>query len=289
MERFLFVTVAIPTHNRAEFLRECLRSLVAQDYPRRRYEIVVVDDASTDSTPQVVAEFDAVRHLRQPRGWLNAARNAAIDGARGDVVAFLDDDVVAPRSWLAALAGGVTANPAAGCFGGAIRLRLEGRVPRHCGRHELGESEFDLGEMTHETEFVWGANMAVTRSALELAGPFDESLPWLPNEELEWQQRLRAAGGSIVYLPDAWVWHRRSPDDDRMRIPALFRRHFARGRGQAVFFAAAGRPLRARDGLARIPRRLAHAVGRRCWWGLFEAAGQLGFAWGAVRQTLRGR
>jgi glycosyltransferase involved in cell wall biosynthesis len=285
----LFVSVAIPTYNRAGFLRGCLRSLVAQDYPQARYEIIVVDDESTDSTPQVVAEFAAVRSVRRPRSWLNAARNTAIEAARGDVVAFLDDDVVAPRSWLTALAAGVAANPTAGCFGGAIRLQLEGRVPRHCGRHEIGESELDLGETAHESEFVWGANMAVTQSAVELAGPFNESWPWLPNEELEWQQRLRAAGGSIVYLPDAWVWHRRSSDDARMRIPALFQRHFARGRGQALFFAAAGRPLRARDGLARIPRRLAHAVGRRCWWGAFEAAGQLGFAWGAVRQNLRGR
>jgi glycosyltransferase involved in cell wall biosynthesis len=284
-----FVTIAIPTFNRAALLRECLRSLAMQDYPRDRFEIIVVDDGSTDSTAAVVRSSEDVHYLRQSHAWLNVARNSAVREARGEVIAFLDDDVLVPSSWLAALGRGVRAHPHGGCFGGQIRLRLEGDVPRHCGRHPLGESELNLGDTTHETDFVWGANMAVTRQALELAGSFDESLPWLPNEELEWQHRFRLAGGSIVYLPDAWVWHRRSAEDGRLGVGSLLRRHFERGLGQASFFAATGRPSRLRDPLLRLPRPLAHAVARRCWWGVFEAAGHAGLFYGlSLRRLGRG-
>lgn len=278
-----FISVVIPTYNRATLLRECLESLGSQQYPRDKYEVLVVDDGSRDGTANVAERANGVRYVRRPHAGLNAARNTAIEEAKGDLIAFLDDDVLVPRAWLAALAAGAEAHPGAGCLGGRIALQLEGRPPRHCRRHPLGESELDLGAEEAEVEFVWGANMTVTRRALELAGRFDERLP-LYNEELEWQHRLRAAGGSIVYLPGAWVWHRRLAAD--LRMSSLLARHFARGVGQAAFFAATGRQLRVRDGLLRVPRRLAHAVGRRCWWGVFEAVGQVGFAWGAARRTL---
>jgi GT2 family glycosyltransferase len=278
-----FASIVVPTFNRVARLRDCLESLLQQDYPSGQFEILVVDDGSSDGSAEMVNGLDGVRYLRRQHAGLNAARNAGIEEAKGDFLAFLDDDVLAPPSWLRTMITGAQANPAADCFGGKIRLQLEGRPPRYCGRHPLNESELDLGDVDREVEFIWGANMTVARRAFELAGRFDERLP-LYNEELEWQQRLRAAGGSIVYLPNAWVWHRRSTDD--LRVSALLRRHFARGLGQAAFFAAAGRPLRVRDGLRRVPRRLAHAVGRRCWWGVFEAAGQVGFACGAARHTL---
>jgi glycosyltransferase involved in cell wall biosynthesis len=280
------MSVAIPTYNRAGLLRDCLRSLIAQDYPRDRSEIIVVDDGSTDSTAELAREFAAVRYLRQSHGWLNVARNAAVREALGEVIVFLDDDIIAPPSWLTKLANGVRAHPYGWCFGGAIRLRLEGLTPRHCERHPLGEGEFDLGDRPREVEFVWGGNMAVTRRAFEVAGLFDESLPWLPNEEFEWQHRLRVAGGTILYLPEPWVWHRRTVDDPRMRVGSLLLRHFDRGVGQASFFAAIKRPLRMRDAIWRLPRPLAHAVVRRCWWGVFEAAGQAGFLYGVARRRL---
>jgi GT2 family glycosyltransferase len=282
-ERLRFASIVVPTFNRVALLRDCLESLRCQDYPSDQFEIVVVDDGSTDGSAEIVKRVDNVRYLRRQHAGLNAARNAGIEEAKGDFIAFLDDDVLAPPSWLRTMMGGVWANPAADCFGGRIRLQLEGRTPRYCGRHPLDESELDLGDDRREVEFIWGANMAVTRRAFELAGRFDERLP-LYNEELEWQHRLRAAGGSIVYLPDAWVWHRRSADD--LKLSALLRRHFARGLGQAAFFAAADRPVRVRDGLGRVPRRLVHAACRRCWWGVFEAAGQVGFACGAARHSL---
>src|SRR5438034_6680027 len=123
--------VAVPTRNRAALLRDCLASLVNQNFPADRYEIIVVDDGSTDGTAAVVRQFQAVKQsptvryvLPEGRG-LNAARNAGLQAARGDPIAFVDDDIEAPPSWLRAVVDGVDRHPEAHCLGGAIRLRLE--------------------------------------------------------------------------------------------------------------------------------------------------------------------
>src|SRR5204862_7056439 len=95
----VFVSVVVPTWNRADLLPDCLRSLRAQDYPADRFEIVVLDNGSSDATADVVRPFmdvggPSVRYVRLERhGSLNVARNAAIAAAHGDPICFVDDDV----------------------------------------------------------------------------------------------------------------------------------------------------------------------------------------------------
>ena len=125
------VTVVVPTRDRPAYLEVTLASLARQrtDAP---HEILVVDDGASDATAQVAARHGAryVRH-GQPRS-LNAARNTGVREARAPLVAFVDDDVLVPPDWLAALIGGVRAHPQAEAFGGPIRARFEGHAPRAC-------------------------------------------------------------------------------------------------------------------------------------------------------------
>src|SRR5436190_3997071 len=157
------VSVVVPTRGRAGYLGVTLDSLQSQE-PAAPYELLVVDDGSTDGTRELL-ESRGVPSLRlDPPGGLNAARNAGVRETGGELVAFVDDDVDVPRGWLRALAEGAERHPDAEAFGGPIRARFEGPVPATCGREDPPLTSLDLGPEDRVCELVWGANMLVRRS-----------------------------------------------------------------------------------------------------------------------------
>lgn len=272
-----FASVLVPTYNRAHLLDRGLESLTAQDYPADRYEVVVVSDGSTDDTAAVVGRWversPLVRFVPIAHGGLNTARNAALEAARGELLCLVDDDVVAPPGWLSALVDGYLAYPDAGAFGGPIRLSLERPMPRSCGREELGETVLDAGPSVCEPSVLYGSNLAVTRAAVELVGPFDVTLPSSGDEE-EWLRRLRAAGRRVLYLPDAGVLHRRTADDLLLRN--LLRKRYARGRDQVTFDRKVGTKPSAKAEIRQVVASVAHSARSRCALGLLGAAGAAG-------------
>src|SRR5215217_9646288 len=232
------VTVVVPTRGRAAYLEVTLDSLRGQrtGIP---YELLVVDDGATDATPEVAERF-GVRLVRHgERRSLNAARNTGIREAGANLIAFVDDDVLVPPGWLEALVEGAERHPEAEAFGGPIRARFEGHPPRACGREDPPITTLDLGPADTEADYVWGANFAVRRSAIERVGPFDESIVLPHGDEEEWLERLRAAGGRIVYLAGAGLEHRRTAEDARLR--PLARAAYARGRAARVSDRRRGR------------------------------------------------
>jgi glycosyltransferase involved in cell wall biosynthesis len=276
------MTVVVPTRGRAAYLEVTLDSLRRQR-TRTAHELLVVDDGATDATPEVAQRFGArlVRHGEQRS--LNAARNSGIRAAVADLIAFVDDDVLVPPGWVDALVEGAARHPDAEAFGGPIRARFEGRVPRGCGREDPPITTLDLGPSDVEAEMVWGANFAVRRSAVERIGDFDETLDRGHGDEEEWLMRLRAAGGRIVYLAEAGLDHRRSAGDSG--LGSLARAAYHRGRG------ARSSDLRRGDApaLARELRILAgcgwHTVRRACPQGVVMGA----HAAGRVMEALRPR
>ena len=221
-------SVIVPTQNRAAYLDVALASLVPQ-VAEHDAELLVVDDASTDGTAQVAARH-GVRCVRHPvaRG-LNAARNTGIAETTGALICFVDDDVEVAPGWLGALIEGARRHPDAGCLTGPIRPRFDGYAPRFCGRENAPVTGLDLGPQDVVAPHAWGANMTVRRAVLDRVGLFDASLG-LYGDEQEWQDRLHAAGGEIVYVADAALDHRRAGGD--ARVSALARA--ARSRGRAA-------------------------------------------------------
>src|SRR3954454_2892129 len=209
------VSVVVPTRDRAEYLDVTLTSLADQDFTEP-YEVIVVDDGSSDSTADVVRRHDVRALMHDPPRGQNAARNAGARVADADLIALVDDDVFAPREWLRELVEGARPHADAQAFGGPISARLEGPAPRSCGRELPPITTLDLGGDDVETELVWSANMLLRRSALELAGEFDESLATGGDEE-EWLRRLASGGGKVVYVARAGIAHRRVGDDARLR------------------------------------------------------------------------
>jgi glycosyltransferase involved in cell wall biosynthesis len=277
------VSVVVPTRGRAAYLEVTLDSLLAQS-AGIPHEILVVDDGDGAATADVVRARPSIRHVPHAaqRG-LNAARNTGLREASAPLIAFVDDDVRVPPGWLAALAAGAARHPEAEAFGGPIRASFEGRAPRSCGREEPPITTLDLGDHDREADFVWGANFAVRRAAIDRVGPFDESIVQPHGDEEEWLERLRAAGGRVVYLAGAGLDHRRTAADARLR--PLARAAYARGRGARASDRRRGRE----PSLAGELRVLAgcgwHALRRGCPQGLIMGAQSAG----RVVEALRAR
>jgi GT2 family glycosyltransferase len=277
------VSVVVPTRGRAAYLEVTLDSLREQrgGIP---YEILVVDDGDGGTTADAVRARPDVRYVPHgARRGLNPARNTGVRESRAPLIAFVDDDVLVPPGWLEALVEGAQRHPDAAAFGGPIRARLEGRPPRGCGREQPPITTLDLGSRDRETEYVWGANLAVRRAAIERVGEFDETIVQPHGDEEEWLDRLRGAGGRVVYLAAAGLEHRRTPEDARLR--PLARSAYARGRGAR----ASDRRRRREPSLAGELRVLAgcgwHTVRRACPQGVIMGAHSAG----RVMETLRPR
>lgn len=285
------VSIIVPTRNRAQLLSDCLKSLCSQSYPADRYEIVVVDDGSTDETEAVTGQFQAsshpqVRYIHQLPQCLNVARNTGIAAAKADFIAFVDDDVVVPSGWLSALVDGASRFPSAGALGGPVRERHRGPVPRTCRRREPIIGGFDGGSCDRGMETLPGGNMMIRRDAIEKVGLFDPEIPsWA--DEIEWLSRLKKTGKSVVYLTDAGVWHGRYATD--LRLTKLLKRSFGRGVDSIVPKTKGAHKTSITQELGSMVRCLGHAVLRQCAHGLLEAAWYAGLVYGIFkhRQMIR--
>lgn len=229
----LEASVIVPTRNRAGYLLTALESLARQDLGGGEYEVLVVDDdpsRETRTVAQQVARRTGARIGYVERDGVpgaNSARNTGVRAADSDFMVFVDDDIEAPRQWLREFVEGKQRHPGFQVFGGPIRLRLEGSRLRMCGRESPPLTTLDRGTRDVETLLVWSANMAIDRSAFDLAGLFDQGVPYGFDEDV-WERRLRAAGGRIMYLARAGLVHRRDRDD--ARLSALIHESYQRGR-----------------------------------------------------------
>jgi glycosyltransferase involved in cell wall biosynthesis len=272
------VSVVVPTRDRVGYLDVTLRALAAQDIAGP-YELIVVDDGAGDGTAEL-AERVGARLVRPARRGPNSARNAGIEVAVAELVAFVDDDTHAPPGWLRAIVEGAARHPEADAFGGPIRARLEGPAPRTCGREGPPITSLDLGPADREVELVWSANMAVRRTAFERVGPFDERFSTGGDEE-EWLRRLRSAGGRVVYLASAGLDHRRAGDDARLR--SLMRAAYGRGRNMRAYDSARSRAPALGSELRVLAGCGWHTLRRACPQGLVMGAHSAGRVVEAVR------
>jgi glycosyltransferase involved in cell wall biosynthesis len=278
-------SVIVPTRERPGYLRVALESLATQDLPRDAYEVLVVDDLPSAPTRAVVREV--AERTGAPIGYveregppgLNSARNTGIAAAESDLIVLVDDDVQAPWSWLREVVQGRARHPEALVFGGPITVRLEGSRLRMCGREAPPITTLDGGTEDREIELVWGANMAIDRRALELAGGFDAGVPYGFDEDM-WERRYRAAGGRIVYLARAGLVHRRDTQDARL-VP-LLRAAYARGRALRRYGEHKGDAPTAPAELRVLAGCVSHAFRFRCANGVLLAAHSAG----RVRQLL---
>lgn len=269
------ISVAVATRERTTELARCLDSLLRMSFPA--FEIIVVDNApATDDTARLVHERygDRVVYLREPVRGLASAHNRALTAASGDFIAFTDDDVVVDPQWLAAIAEAFADGPAAGCVTGLILpARLETTAQamlERRGGFGKGFERMEQGLATPGTHPLFpftagrlgsGANMAFSARALREIGGFDPATGTgttaRGGDDLLAFFRTAVAGWSVVYQPDALVWHHH-----REERAALARQAWGYGVGLGAYLTAAlvHEPRMLAPLLRRLPRGIAYAA-----------------------------
>jgi cellulose synthase/poly-beta-1,6-N-acetylglucosamine synthase-like glycosyltransferase len=311
-----FVSVVVPTCGREPLLRRCLDALGALDYPR--YEIVVVDNTplacpptspeatQRSGTAELVARYAndmsgngaPVRYVTQPRRGVGHARNRGLAEARGEIVAFADDDVIVDRGWLRALVDGFTDTDVVAVTGFVLAQELEtpaqvwveryGGFGKGCLRRRFdatGYQTLEHGQVRRSDAgphslypylpgtYGSGANMAFRTATLRRLGGFDPVLgsrTAVPTgEDIDVLMRVVLAGHTLAYEPSAIVWHAH-----KRELPALRRTMFDYGVGLGAVLAKC--LVTDRAGRRELVRRLPRGIGYALWPGSAKNAGKRG-------------
>jgi glucosyl-dolichyl phosphate glucuronosyltransferase len=223
------LSIIIPTRNRAQELARALRSIAGQSLNPRRFELVVVDNGSTDGTKTVVEEFRAafpnLLYIYDGRPGLHVGRNRGLFASHADVLVYGDDDIEAQPSWLDAVAEAFK-NGKTALVGGKSLPRYEGEPPewlgrmweevRPAGRYLSYLSILDLGESVMEISpyLVFGCNFSIRKAVLLEAGGFHPDA--MPGEMIRLRgdgesavaRHIEAKGYRALYHPGATVYHR---------------------------------------------------------------------------------
>lgn len=218
------MSVIVCTRNGATTLRACVESLIALNYPD--FEVLVIDDGSTDATAEIAQGFDRVIYHRQEHAGLSVARNRGMHLATGTVLAYTDDDCIGHPDWLLHLSHAFSETDVVAAGGPNIPP-----PPRSCTERLVAAAP---GAPAHvllndvEAEHLPGCNLAIRKDALKAIGGFRAEFV-AAGDDVDVCWRLREAGGRLIFVPGAMVWHHR-----RFTIPAYLKQQSGYGRAEAL-------------------------------------------------------
>ena len=288
------VTVAIITYNRARFLRETLAGVVRQNYPTDRWELLIVDNNSTDDTRQVVESFASAkpvpRWILETHQGLDHGRNRAVAEARGEILVLADDDILVEPDWLSQLVAPFAFEQASeiGVVGGEVIPVFPDGIPRWMeGSHRPLAFRPDIGPLPAH-QMPMGANFAFPRAVFASHGLFNADLDrqgasLFGGGDSDMIRRLRGAGLEVWFVPGAKVLHqiprgrltfryatRHAFDSARSRVVDQVRSLRESGRSKAGFLAS-----RAAGSLLKLTGFL-----------LLALLATVTFRWGAAKRAL---
>jgi glycosyltransferase involved in cell wall biosynthesis len=220
------ISAIICTHNRDTYLGAAIDSLLSQD-TEALFEVIVVDNGSSDRTPEVVQQKAAdsrVKYIYEPTIGLSVARNTGAKNAKADVLAYLDDDAIASPQWLDTLYSAYQQNSQLAIAGGKVTLLwppglqppkwLSPGLAANLGAYDLGDQDVLIQKPSLTPR---GLNYAIRRQFLADVGGFDPQLGrvgknLLSNEELQMTELALQRGWEVYYLPKATVAHNVAPE-----------------------------------------------------------------------------
>ncbi len=240
------ITVVVSTYNRCDLLDGALQALLNQDAPRLEYEVIFVDNNSTDGTAAKIQSYAArnprLKYIFEPRQGVAYGRNAGIQAARSDLFAFCDDDVYVAPDWLQRMYNALSRFPDADYIGGKICPVWKATPPQWLKPDMAPLALQDRGLEPFAVSFdnpvcLVSACLGVRRSAFERAGLFDPATQRVKDgvgstEDYEWERKVWQAGGHGVYVPDV-ICYCEVPQQ-RMKKSYHRRWHLGHGRFNAL-------------------------------------------------------
>jgi len=246
------ISAVICTFRQPETLRAAIESLTAQSLSPNLYEIIVVDNNSQDETVKIVQDYiqkydSRIKYVLERRQGLSYARNAGVNLASGDIIAFLDDDAVADPDWLTALLEVYDSVRDAWAVGGKVLPLWDGERPKWLEDTMLRSlSIVEWGNKRRPLKWperIIGTNCSFRNLVFSEIGLFDTNLGrratlLLGNEDTEIQERIHNLGKLVFYTPEAVVYHHIRCE--RMTKKYFYRRAYGTGRSEAILGARQG-------------------------------------------------
>jgi glycosyltransferase involved in cell wall biosynthesis len=234
----VFLSIVIPTYNRLQILEKCLRALETQELSKENhiegYEVVLVDDGSTDGTLNWLAthkdEFTHLRCFEQNHAGPAAARNLGVEKAQGDTIIFIDSDLVVLSNFLQAHTNALLQGREKL---GSDRFFTYGAVINTCNFTNPTAEPYKITDFS--AAFFATGNVAIPKHWLEKAGLFDTGFQLYGWEDLELGVRLKKLGLQLIKCPEAvgYHWH---PAFSLQQIPKLIDQEIQRGRMGVLFY-----------------------------------------------------
>ena len=252
LPRYPSVSVVVACYNGARTLKACLDSLQLLNYPN--YEVILVDDGSTDSTPLIAQLYKKIRYERHLNQGLSFARNTGIQLATGEIIAFTDADCRADEDWLYHLVGDLLSGGFAGIGGHNLLPPDDSPVAAAVMASPGGPAHVMLDD--REAEHIPGCNMAFYRWALNEIGGFD-TIFRTAGDDVDVCWRLQERGYKLGFSPAGFVWHYR-----RSTLPAYLRQQRGYGEAEAL--------------LVRKHPENFNAIGASIWRGRIYTPAKLG-------------
>jgi glycosyltransferase involved in cell wall biosynthesis len=250
------VSVVVASYNGARTLRACLDSLARLNYPD--YEVILVDDGSTDATPQIASLYPTLRYLHHANRGLSVARNTGIAAATGEIVAFTDSDCRADEDWLRYLVGDLVTSRFTGIGGHNFLPPEDSAVAAAVLVSPGGPAHVMLNDRV--AEHIPGCNMAFYKWALDEIGGFDPIFT-KAGDDVDVCWRLQQRGYRIGFNPAGFVWHYR-----RSTVKAYLKQQRGYGEAEAL--------------LVRKHPEYFNSVGGSVWRGQIYTASKFGLVLG---------
>jgi glycosyltransferase involved in cell wall biosynthesis len=244
------ISVLVCTYNRAELLGGALQSLVVQTLHKSRYEVIIVDNNSTDATHEIARDYagryDNFKVIREDRQGKSYACNTGIAAARGKYIAFMDDDAKASPDWVERILSFISRRPEVVAFGGPYKSFSLVELPKwykeSYGSWTLGDVEIPIAE----TEWINGTNMVFRRTLLLELGGFNENMGMTGKEiaygaDTEIFRRIKEKRLPVYYVPDMVVEHLIA--DYKMSLRWMLMSYYRNGFSGLETFGLKRRPL----------------------------------------------